>query len=1302
MPKIPILTRRRQRIQNEADHKAFLKAAGAIAGTLNAGMIGGQGFRPGSSWFNAGNMQVLHSTATQQLQSQFKQPTEAVETALQEQGLSWSPPFGPGRPLNPYLGYRTPARVRDYQVGTNVQITPRHGRISFETLRGIMGSYDIAQLCVQHRVDDVRSLDISWLPAAGVKTDVTADVDQAKEFFRMPDRRRPFSAWLAMWLYDIMRWDAGALYIRRNNLEEPIALEVVDGTTLIPLTDFYGRVPLDEDDDDIDPDDLEIDGDVVPAFVQIIQGLPWVWLTADDLIYQPLNPVPESLYGLAPLEKILLTANTDIRFQWHFLNYFTEGSLPAGFMDAPPDMSDPAQIQMWQEIWDDIMIGDQTKLRQIRWVPNGSKFTSAKNEDFNPEFPLYLLRRTCAAYGVTPNDMGFTEDVNRASADTQVDVQFRVGTQPLLRHIEEVLTLFAQRELGLRVQLQIDDGREVEDRVATAQAHSIYIQAGVESPDEVRDELGMMTDKTQAVSRFIQTRQGVVPLEALLSQTKNPIDPETYAPAGPVPYQSLLPSPIGKPPEPGETQGEAAVESGVGEQSGVPAGQRPALAGGADASNTNTTPSAAIAKGLSVGDEVSHEGVSGTVTAVWRDQVGGLRVNVQRDDGLGEYGLPIGQISQGASARTARIAAWKAATAGVTAATGITGIDLTGHDHDHDHDEDEDDEAELAKQAIDLWRASSRNRVRKGRAVRRFVDPNLPADVHDRIWGALEGACTRREVDAAFDAALGKARARKAGYSTAADFHRHADPIVEHYQPLIADQLRALVPAGKVEQVAGKHKPAVAKAVTESPPAGGDEDDLVGVLRDALAAVATEKAVTKLGGLLRELYGDSALQGAHSAATAASAPLPDWVASLDLPDDYWDRWQPGWGEAASKVAGDGLKDLLDEQDVTIKGMSDTSLERLANTLADGLKAGDSISATARNAVDAVGDRSRASTIVNTEYARAMSSTSVDTFRQLGVEQVNWLAEDDACPECDANASGSPYQLDDAPTVPEHPDCFPAGVVVSGVAVRGSTTRWWEGELVEIVTRDGRLLPVTPNHPILTEQGWVAAASLSKGDQIVGCLDGQRVAVKVDPDDHHGPALIEDVAISLGCAAAVSAVVVPLASKDFHGDGIEGEVCVVRTDGLLGCRVNSPLTEPLSQQEFGGRDSERTSLASGGDLGPVFEGLLTAANCGVGSGDVGLSLSRGAVGLLKPIRCGIRAPNDAVVAEDMVDRAATDSMLFGELVARLPGEVALDEIVSVRRHPFSGHVYNLETGVGWYIANGIVVHNCRCAIQPADE
>ena len=548
---VPILTRRRETYRKGVEDQAMQKAVGAVKEAMewsgvaeksflggNAALMGNTGMGGSATMLSAqagasgGSLsRALEARVTQNLASGFARAPEELELALAEQGMSWGPPFPPGRPLDPNWGYRRPPRTWDYSVGENVQISPRWNRISFNTIQSIWESYDVAMICTQHLINDVRSLTYNWEPIPGIKVDVSKDIEAAIRFFDMPDKRLPFRAWLAKWLQDVIKFDAGALYIRRNNADEPIALEVISGKTILPLVDYYGRRPEDENDETEDPEGM-FGGEIVPAYTQIIEGMPWDMLAADDLLYIPWNPEPDSQYGRAPLERVLLSANTDIRFQWHFLNFFTEGTVPAGFMEAPPDMSDPAQVAHWQEVWDAVMQGDQTKQTQIRWVPNGSKFTGTKDDanKFDKDFPLYLMRRTCAAHGTTPSDLGFTEEVNKATGDTQVDVQFRVGTTPLLRHVEDVINLFVREHLKLKCRLNIDDGKETEDRVATAMAAKVDIEVGALGVDERRMQLGLHVDKSRPMPRYVLTRQGPIPLLSLESMAGK-VDPETYGPA---------------------------------------------------------------------------------------------------------------------------------------------------------------------------------------------------------------------------------------------------------------------------------------------------------------------------------------------------------------------------------------------------------------------------------------------------------------------------------------------------------------------------------------------------------------------------------------------------------------------------------------------------------------------------------------------------------------------------------------------------------------------------------------------------
>jgi hypothetical protein len=329
--------------------------------------------------------------------------------------------------------------------------------------------------------------------------------------------------------------------------------------------------------------------------------------------------------------------------------------------------------------------------------------------------------------------------------------------------------------------------------------------------------------------------------------------------------------------------------------------------------------------------------------------------------------------------------------------------------------------------------------------------------------------------------------------------------------------------------------------------------------------------------------------------------------------------------------------------------------------------------------------------------------------------------------------------------PLHPHCFPAGTVASGPGPRAATDRWYEGEMVEVRTCGGRILTVTPNHPVLTSQGWIAAGLLREGSQVVGDTALESVLSR-DPDDYQEPALIEEVAGALRSSSRVLSVRMPVTAEDFHGDGTDCEVDIVWADSLLGDRLQ--VAQPFSQEELGRADVGLSALTSEGDFRPVLGGLRAATHGSMGGLDIGVMLLRRssvrqeAIGLYLPARYdsglfeqslndsagdafAIRDALDALAAlvpfdkaGDLVDHpdADTNALAAQEVVHRLTahshagregtqalsGLVALDEVIAVRRFPFAGHVYNLETSGGWYIANGIIVHNCRCRAVPWNQ
>lgn len=445
--------------------------------------------------------------------------------------------FSPGVPINPADGYSRTPRAHDFLTGYNIAARPRRNeRVSFQTLQGLVEAYDIAQMAITHRIDSIRSLDWFIEPMEGFDKDAEATIAFAKRVLAKPDHELPFRAWLSKFLWDTLAYDAGTLYRMRNNAGQVIGLKVVDGTTIAPMIDYHGGRPT---------------GDA-PAYVQFAQGVPWNWLLDSDIIYVPFRPMPNSPYGKAPLESILLNANTDLRFQNYFLSRFTQGTVPEGFASAPESWG-PDQIADFQDAFDALMYGDESKKHQIRWVPGGTNFTWSQENTFQSEFSLFLMRKTAAAFHVTPNDLGFTDTVNLANGETQTEVQFRIGSLPMIQHVQDILTSFLQDDLGLPVTFRFDTGAEKDDRLMTAQIAEIMIRNGVVSPSEVREDVyGLQEPDGVVIPRFITSSQGPIPignLFAIAGDTDNeagmPVEgsplPTPFTPAeGVIPAQPIV------------------------------------------------------------------------------------------------------------------------------------------------------------------------------------------------------------------------------------------------------------------------------------------------------------------------------------------------------------------------------------------------------------------------------------------------------------------------------------------------------------------------------------------------------------------------------------------------------------------------------------------------------------------------------------------------------------------------------------------------------------------------------------------
>lgn len=431
---------------------------------------------------------------------QMPQSNPERDKVLTEAGMLNNAPFSPGQPMPPFYP-AMPPRQQVYNIGVNTTTTPRaNSGMSFGVLRQMTRIYDIARACINVRIEELTHLDWDIVPRQeedkGKYDDKCREI---RQWLQKPDGVMPVDRWIAMAAEDWLSLDALSIYRHYSRKgDKLVALEIVDGSTVKPLLDIRGRIPLPP----------------TPAFEQWMWGIKQGEYNAEQLLYRPYWVRSDSPYGLPPMETLLMNANSDIKLQLGLLYYWTQGNIPEGFGSVPESWS-PEQIREFQEYWDAMMAGNEAAKHAVKFVPGGFNFNQFRQATFDDKLPMHLLQRTCALYGVSPQELGFVQQINKAQGEMQENVQHRRSLKPSTDFFASIFDEIIAEDFGApQLAFKFLGVEEQEDALTKAQIDEIHIRNGVISPDEVRSkDLGLQVDAKRPAGRIFMTASGPVPIE---------------------------------------------------------------------------------------------------------------------------------------------------------------------------------------------------------------------------------------------------------------------------------------------------------------------------------------------------------------------------------------------------------------------------------------------------------------------------------------------------------------------------------------------------------------------------------------------------------------------------------------------------------------------------------------------------------------------------------------------------------------------------------------------------------------------
>lgn len=397
--------------------------------------------------------------------------------------------FGPGYPPMP-VEPETEPRLFQYQPGANLMMVPRMGynALPFSTLRALGAACKEIRINIEHIKRQMRGIEWDIVPNDKKKTVVggrtyvaTPETKTVKDFFGRPDKVNTFDSWLNMVLEEILVTDSLTLWPQMQQMRELTAIEVIDGTTIKPLLDMRGATPAPP----------------MPAYIQILFGTPASSYPRNTIIYRPLNTKVNSPYGESPIEWILTSINTAIRFDLSRVGYYSEGNIPGAFYTMPESWG-PEQIETFQNYLDSILKGDLARFAKLLAVPGGtgSHVTSFQNNDpDNTTLNEYLMKVACWAYGNNPAEFGITGGSGLGGAgfmDGSNDIQQRSLIGPVSGFLADVFTEIIHDWLK-RPDLRFawTGLEQAEDRATQSTADQANVNMGVYTVGYIQDRDGI-------------------------------------------------------------------------------------------------------------------------------------------------------------------------------------------------------------------------------------------------------------------------------------------------------------------------------------------------------------------------------------------------------------------------------------------------------------------------------------------------------------------------------------------------------------------------------------------------------------------------------------------------------------------------------------------------------------------------------------------------------------------------------------------------------------------------------------------
>ena len=401
------------------------------------------------------------------------------------------------------------------------------GSVGYDTLRRISMSVHIVRICI-----NVLKTKITKTPWVIKSIDPLKEIDETKKakieaLLNKPNRNSEnFRSLCDKILEDLLVLDTVSIEKTRFPDGELAELYFIDSATIRPVFDEHGNqdleIPLNTENEGIK--------DLPVSFIQVLNNSQYggpesgdivaAWPKKDMISFHmyPQGSMEMFGYGLSPIEGVLSVVTNLLNADNYNSTYFEEGSFPPILIHFTGNVQ-PRDLEAYREYFIQEFTSNfhRPAITMGAQKPELLDLKADNNRDMQfMEYQRWLAGLLCAAYGLSPQDIGLTDDVNRSTSETMEDLSNQKGYGSILNLLKEVINeQIIWSDFGYE---DIEFDWVAQDSTEPEKAAIIYdteLKNGTATINEVREMQGKVPFGTWADEPMFLSADGYKPLLAV-------------------------------------------------------------------------------------------------------------------------------------------------------------------------------------------------------------------------------------------------------------------------------------------------------------------------------------------------------------------------------------------------------------------------------------------------------------------------------------------------------------------------------------------------------------------------------------------------------------------------------------------------------------------------------------------------------------------------------------------------------------------------------------------------------------------